>query len=136
MGKVNWDKKVDAVKKAKDKVVDSMSNDCKTEIENGFDFKIGKDVYHFSYEQENQINFQNVDRLFEDGVITEVNWNAYLDGDKIRILLDKNTYNKLFLAGIVHKQSVLNKYNDVIIPSIDSITNIEDLKSLKWEDFK
>lgn len=136
MANIKWDKKNEASEKTKDKVMNTMSNSCKMEIESGFEFKIKGEIYRFSYEQENQINFQNTDRLFELGIIDETKWNAYLGEDKIRILLDKKTFSEVFLAGIMHKQSILSKYNDIILPSIDTMTNVEELKSLKWEDYK
>ena len=136
MANIKWDKKNEASERTKDKVINTMNNSCKMEIEAGFEFKIKGETYRFSYEQENQINFQNTDRLFELGIIKETKWNAYLGEDKIRILLDKKTFSEVFLAGIMHKQSILSKYNDIILPSIDTMTNVEELKSLKWEDYK
>lgn len=136
MANIKWDKKNEASDRTKDKVMNTMSNSCKMEIEAGFEFKIKGETYRFSYEQENQINFQNTDRLFELGIIEETKWNAYLGEDKIRILLDKKTFSEVFLAGIMHKQSILSKYNDIILPSIDTMTNVEELKSLKWEDYE
>lgn len=136
MANIKWDKKNEASDRTKDKIINTMNNSCKMEIEAGFEFKIKSETYRFSYEQENQINFQNTDRLFELGIIKETKWNAYLGEDKIRILLDKKTFSKVFLAGIMHKQSILSKYNDIILPSIDTMTNVEELKSLKWEDYE
>lgn len=136
MANIKWDKKDEASDRTKDKVINTMNNSCKIEIESGFEFKIKGETYKFSYEQENQINFQNTDRLFELGIIEETKWNAYLGEDKIRILLDKKTFSEVFLAGIMHKQSILSKYNDIILPSIDTMTNVEELKTLKWEDYK
>ena len=136
MANIKWDKKNEASDRTKDKVVNTMNNSCKMKIEAGFEFKIKGETYKFSYEQENQINFQNTDRLFELGIIEETKWNAYLGEDKIRILLDKKTFSEVFLAGIMHKQSILSKYNDIILPSIDTMTNVEELKTLKWEDYK
>ena len=136
MANIKWDKKNEASERTKDKVINTMNNSCKMEIEAGFEFKIKGKTYRFSYEQENQINFQNTDRLFELGIIKETKWNAYLGEDKIRILLDKKTFSEVFLAGIMHKQSILSKYNDIILPSIDTMTNVEELKTLKWEDYK
>ena len=136
MANIKWDRKNEASERTKDKVINTMNNSCKTEIEAGFEFKIKGETYRFSYEQENQINFQNTDRLFELGIIEETKWNAYLGEDKIRILLDKKTFSEIFLAGIMHKQNILSKYNDIILPSIDTMTNVEELKSLKWEYYK
>ena len=136
MAYIKWDRKNEASERTKDKVINTMNNSCKTEIEAGFEFKIKGETYRFSYEQENQINLQNTDRLFELGIIEETKWNAYLGEDKIRILLDKKTFSEIFLAGIMHKQNILSKYNDIILPSIDTMTNVEELKSLKWEDYK
>lgn len=136
MANIKWDKKNEASDRTKDKVINTMNNSCKMEIEAGFEFKIKGETYKFSYEQENQINLQNTDRLFELGIIEETKWNAYLGEDKIRILLDKKTFSEVFLAGIMHKQSILSKYNDIILPSIDTMTNVEELKTLKWEDYK
>lgn len=136
MANIKWDKKNEASERTKDKVINTMNNSCKMEIEAGFEFKIKGETYKFSYEQENQINFQNTDRLFELGIIEETKWNAYLGEDKIRILLDKKTFSEVFIAGIMHKQSILSKYNDIILPSIDTMTNVEELKTLKWEDYK
>ena len=136
MANIKWDKKNEVSERTKDKVINTMNNSCKMKIEAGFEFKIKGKTYRFSYEQENQINFQNTYRLFELGIIKETKWNAYLGEDKIRILLDKKTFSGIFLAGIMHKQSILSKYNDIILPSIDTMTNVEELKSLKWEDYK
>ena len=136
MANIKWDKKNEVSERTKDKVINTMNNSCKMKIEAGFEFKIKGKTYRFSYEQENQINFQNTDRLFELGIIKETKWNAYLGEDKIRILLDKKTFSEVFLAGIMHKQSILSKYNDIILPSIDTMMNVEELKSLKWEDYK
>ena len=136
MANIKWDKKNEVSERTKDKVINTMNNSCKMEIEAGFEFKIKGETYRFSYEQENQINFQNTYRLFELGIIKETKWNAYLGEDKIRILLDKKTFSEVFLAGIMHKQSILSKYNDIILPSIDTMTNVEELKTLKWEDYK
>ena len=136
MANIKWDKKNEASDRTKDKVINTMNNSCKMEIEAGFEFKIKGETYKFSYEQENQINLQNTDRLFELGIIEETKWNAYLGEDKIRILLDKKTFSEIFLAGIMHKQNILSKYNDIILPSIDTMTNVEEFKSLKWEDYK
>ena len=136
MANIKWDKKNEVSERTKDKVINTMNNSCKMKIEAGFEFKIKGKTYRFSYEQENQINFQNTYRLFELGIIKETKWNAYLGEDKIRILLDKKTFSEVFIAGIMHKQSILSKYNDIILPSIDTMTNVEELKSLKWEDYK
>ena len=136
MANIKWDKKNEVSERTKDKVINTMNNSCKMKIETGFEFKIKGKTYRFSYEQENQINFQNTYRLFELGIIKETKWNAYLGEDKIRILLDKKTFSEVFLAGIMHKQSILSKYNDIILPSIDTMTNVEELKTLKWEDYK
>jgi hypothetical protein len=136
MANIKWDKKNEVSERTKDKVINTMNNSCKMKIEAGFEFKIKGKTYRFSYEQENQINFQNTYRLFELGIIKETKWNAYLGEDKIRILLDKKTFSEVFLAGIMHKQSILSKYNDIILPSIDTMTNVEELKTLKWEDYK
>ena len=136
MANIKWDKKNEVSERIKDKVINTMNNSCKMKIEAGFEFKIKGKTYRFSYEQENQINFQNTYRLFELGIIKETKWNAYLGEDKIRILLDKKTFSEVFIAGIMHKQSILSKYNDIILPSIDTMTNVEELKSLKWEDYK
>ena len=136
MANIKWDKKNEVSERTKDKVINTMNNSCKMKIEAGFEFKIKGKTYRFSYEQENQINFQNTYRLFELGIIKETKWNAYLGEDKIRILLDKKTFSGIFLAGIMHKQSILSKYNDIILPSIDTMTNVEELKTLKWEDYK
>ena len=136
MANIKWDKKNEVSERTKDKVINTMNNSCRMKIEAGFEFKIKGKTYRFSYEQENQINFQNTYRLFELGIIKETKWNAYLGEDKIRILLDKKTFSEVFLAGIMHKQSILSKYNDIILPSIDTMTNVEELKTLKWEDYK
>ena len=136
MANIKWDKKNEVSERTKDKVINTMNNSCKMKIEAWFEFKIKGKTYRFSYEQENKINFQNTYRLFELGIIKETKWNAYLGEDKIRILLDKKTFSEIFLAGIMHKQNILSKYNDIILPSIDTMTNVEELKSLKWEDYK
>ena len=63
MANIKWDKKNEVSERTKDKVINTMNNSCKMKIEAGFEFKIKGKTYRFSYEQENQINFQNTEHF-------------------------------------------------------------------------
>ena len=69
-------------------------------------------------------------------MITEVAWNAYVDGEKTRVSLDKDKFQRVYLAGVKHKQDCIIHLNDILIPLVESSTDIEALRAISWGEQK
>lgn len=117
----------------KDEKARALSEDAGEHIREGFECDIRGEVYHFSYGQDNQINFQDTDRLFQNNMIEEVTWNAYKDGEKVRLLLSKEDFTKIYLSGVKHKQDALSRLNDVLIPFVKSAKDKETVGRVFWD---
>ena len=78
---------------------EELSNYCKETIQRGFYYK----SYMYSYGLDNQQNFTDTMRLFENNMIDSIGWNAYVDGEKSRVSLNRDTFQMVYLAGVKHK---------------------------------
>lgn len=130
------DKKDESFKVFSVNKTEEMRNKCSLEITKGFDYEILGKEYHFSYGQENQINFQDTDRLFLNDNVTEIHWNAYIKREKVRILLNKDEFFSVYLEGVKHKQDCLNHLYEVILPQIEKAESQEDLNKIVWGETK
>lgn len=128
------DKKDELFKMVSMNKTEEMRNKCFSEITKGFDYEILGKEYHFSYDQENQINFQDTYQLFLNNMITEIVWNAYVDGEKTRVSLDKDTFQRVYLAGVKHKIDTMSRLNDVLIPMINSAESKEVIARIYWDE--
>ena len=122
----------EALSVVKEEKISELRLKCNERIIEGFSV----DGEHYSYNQDNQINFQDTYQLFLNNMITQINWNAYVDGEKSRVSLDKDTFQRVYLAGVKHKQDCIIHLNDILIPLIESSTEIEALRAISWGEQK
>lgn len=123
------------------RLIDNLKNDkkaelsqaCQESILGGFTSKVNGVEYHFSYDREAQINFQETYHLFQNSVVDSVKWSAHLKGKPIRIDLNKKDFEVVFFASVRHKQENISKFKDQIEPLIDAQSTIEGLKAINWE---
>lgn len=122
-------KSMSDAKKAKDK---ELNQACSEAIIGGFMFEIKGIVYHFSYDQEAQINFQDTDRLFLNNNISEISWTVRKKGEKGRIILSKKIFMSVYLEGIKHKQNCLNHLYNNLLPKVQNTESMLELESVAW----
>lgn len=132
MAKISWKTEENILGELKESKINDLKSECNQRIINGFTL----DNEHYSYSQEKQINFQDTYQLFLNNMIAEINWNAYVDGEKTRVLLDKDKFQRVYLAGVKHKQDCIIHLNDILIPLVESFTDIESLKAISWGEQK
>lgn len=134
-GNRRWTEKQDdsevlkRLKKTKDY---NLSKNCQESILSGFNHEISGITYRFSYDNEAQINLQDTMRLFENEMVTQVNWTARLHGGKVRLTLMKEEFLKLYMASVKHKLNAISYYRDVLIPRVENCKTQEELDNIEW----
>ena len=112
---------------------EELNQTCGTQITNGFSAELNGDIYSFSYDVDNQQNFSDTMRLFENNMIDSIGWNAYVGEEKIRIQLSKKEFMRVYLAGVKHKTDCLTRLNDVLYPLVDAAENKETIARIYWD---
>lgn len=131
-----WVEKEDITEKltqAKVTKRDELSLACQNHILAGFDFKINTTTYHFSYDREAQLNFQETFQMFQNDMLKTIMWTAKLDGVHTRIVIDQITFNTLYIASLQHKQDAISRYRDILIPVLASLQTLDHIRALRWE---
>ncbi|MEC3533534.1 hypothetical protein P9143_24740, partial [Bacillus thuringiensis] len=83
----------------KENKFNELNDACNKDILGYFDASVGSETYSFSFDEEAQSNFIGSLALFNEGLMTEVEWTAW-KGDKThRVTLSKEQFlNVAFLA--------------------------------------
>lgn len=130
MANIKWKSEEDYLIDFKLSKINELKHECEKRIIDGFTL----DNEHYFYSQEKQINFQDTYQLFLNNMITEISWNAYIDGEKTRVLLDKDKFQKVYLAGVKHKVDTMSRLNDVLIPMVNSSESKEVVARIYWDE--
>ncbi len=110
-----------------------FSKNCQESILLGFECEVEGMVYHFAYDQEAQLNFQDTYSLFENNMVDTIMWSAQKDNEKVRLSLGKTLFTKVYLTGVKHKNSCLSYYHDTLLPLLQNATTIEETKTVSWQ---
>lgn len=111
---------------------EELSIFCEQAILSGFDYEIDGVSYHFSFDQEAQLNFHEAKLLFADNAIATINWTVTDKGVYKRIPIDKETMNKLSLVILEHKESNINKFRNVLMPKVEAANTKEEIDAIVW----
>lgn len=130
MAKISWKTEENILGELKESKINGLKYECNQKIIDGFTL----DGEHYSYSQEKQINFQDTYQLFLNNMITEISWNAYIDGEKTRVLLDKDKFQRVYLAGVKHKVDTMSRLNDVLIPIVNGAESKEIVARIYWDE--
>lgn len=132
MAKFTWSDTEDLLEDSKKNKINQLSIACGQEILNGFKSDVDGVEYHFNYEIDNQQNFSDTMRLFENNMIKVIGWNGYLDENKVRLELDKEIFNQIYIEGVKHKTNCLTTLNDYLIPMVKSVKTEDELNLIYW----
>lgn len=114
----------------------TFSKKCQESILLGFECEVDGTVYHFAYDQEAQLNFQDTYLLFENNMVDTIMWSAQKDNEKVRLLLGKALFAKVYLTGVKHKNNCLSYYHDILLSLLKNATTIEETKAVSWQSEK
>lgn len=116
-----------------------LSRECQNAIVSGFPLEVFGSTYYFSYDKEAQTNILDTMRLFENNMIDEIAWNGRLrsvDGKRVRMKLNKEQFNQLYMASVKHKLSCISKYRDDLTELLNNAKTIDEIESITWESIK
>jgi hypothetical protein len=106
---------------------------CKESILKGFNYTFNGVEYHFSYDEEAQINFSDAKQVLNDGAISEIPWTVHtMDGKYARINITKSMMSELTLAIVMHKNNNISKYRDELLPLVEKAKTVEEVRAIKW----
>lgn len=122
----------DILIKAREMKMSELDKACQQSILGYFKATVDGVEYSFSCDFEAQTNFEKVDRAFEKGRMTQINWTAYdANGNVVRVTLDPTSFEPVYLAHLYHIQSNISRLRDVLQPQVE-IASEEELKTIVY----
>lgn len=118
----------------KDDKLTELKIECNIAILGRFIAEVDGVAYQFSCDTEAQMNFEKVDRAFDKGRMTEIPWTAYnMDGEVVRVILNVNNFEPVYLGHLFHIQSNIAKLRDELQPRLDSAVTEGEIEGVVWE---
>jgi YHS domain-containing protein len=112
--------------------MDELNSACNNAIYGRFASTFNGKTYYFSCDSEAQSNFEKVDRAFEKGRITQINWTAYDESDNVvRLTYDTTSFETLYVDHLNHIQSNISKLRDTLMPQVENASE-DELKQINW----
>lgn len=134
MAKIIWKSNEDLLREEKDKKKEVLSQKCQEEILLGFESIFKEKFYRFSYDREAQANYQERWQLFQNNMIESIVVTGHpLEGGDVRLTMNKEQFDKLYLDSVMHKENCVKKLRDDIFPLVDSANAIQDVESIHWD---
>ena len=130
---MKWKSEEDLLDESKQAKKQELSVACEEDILSGFDFEIGDNTYHFSYDREAQTNLQERWQLFQNNMVEEMGITAKLDGEHVRLKVDSKMFDKIYLESVKAKEDKIKKLRDDLFPLVDRATDEKDLEGIVWD---
>lgn len=111
--------------------IQELNDMCNQTILGRFSVELDDGTYEFSYDYDAQSRFNGIASLFNSDLITEIPWTAYLNGERLRITLTKDNFNKVALAALTHCNDNIIKYNN-LLEDLKKVTNLDSLNGINW----
>lgn len=109
-----------------------LGYECGVRIKEKFPCFVKMKTYLFSYDQEAQINLQDTMRLFDNNMIQDIMWTAEVDGEKVRIRLNKEEFTLIYNESVKQKLDKISHFRDVLVPLIDAAETEEEINAVEW----
>lgn len=88
-------------------------------------------VYEFSYDEQAQSRFNGVGLLFQKGMISQMEWTAYLNGERTRIMLSSSDFDIVSLSAMMHCDNNVVKYNK-LLQDIEQANDLDSINAISW----
>lgn len=132
MAKINWKSNNNSLEEQINSKAKHLDDECKARIKQGFMCVVDGKVCHFAYDLEDQINFQDVSMLFQNGTIETVMWSVVIKSDKTRIELSKTDFYRIYGTGVKFKLDVISQFKDVLMPKLKKASDVDTIDSVTW----
>lgn len=119
---------IEEIRQQKTEELDKL---CKDTILGRFKCTLNNIEYEFSYDMEAQSRFNGVAVLFFAGKITEMEWTAYKNGERVRIVLSQSDFDILSLAAMNHQATNIAKYNQ-LLTSVTEAQSPKEVEAVVW----
>ncbi len=118
----------------KENKFNELNDACNKDILGYFDASVGLETYSFSFDEEAQSNFIGSLALFNEGLMTEVEWTAW-KGDKAhRVTLSKEQFLNVAFLAYREKDAKISKLRNVLQPRIEACKTIEEVQAIQWDE--
>jgi hypothetical protein len=111
--------------------IQELNQKCEETILGRFSVELPNGTYEFSYDEKAQSRFNGTSSLFLADLITEIPWTAYLNGERVRITLNKEDFNKVSVAALSHCNNNIIKYND-LLEQVTNAKKLTELNQIVW----
>lgn len=111
--------------------INELDKICKHTILGRFKATINEIEYEFSYDVEAQSRFNGVGLLFFANKISEIEWTAYENGQRVRIMLNQSNFDIVSLEALHHQNVNVTKYNQLLQQVNEAITK-EQVEVIVW----
>lgn len=133
VAEIIWISTGSPLEKAQNAKMKELADTCNKTILDRFSSKVDGVDYLFSNDMEAQANFEKCDRAFEKGRITEIPWTAYtMDGDVIRILLNEEKFEPVYISHLSHITGNISKFRDFLMPLVEDAKTVEEVEKVNW----
>jgi hypothetical protein len=122
----------ETIEQLKERKIKELDQACNEAILGRFPATVGEIDYDFSFDAEAQANFTGTLVLFTNETISEVEWSAYLGGEKVRITLTKEQLTSVAMTAFAHKDSLIKRFNNDLLPLVQLATTKEELDVIEW----
>lgn len=109
-----------------------LNSNCQKAILSGFNCELKGLIYHFSYDLEAQLNFQDTYNLFQNNLLSEIGWTIRFNEEKKRILLAKDDFLTAYTQAIKHKNETLDHLYNVALVSLEAAADIDAINAVIW----
>lgn len=105
---------------------------CEQAILDGFTHEVDGVACHFAFDVEAQLNFQGASKIIDKGLVQDILWTVKIDGIYSRVKLTAATFEELELAILMHKNTNIAKFRDVLMPLVRAAETKEELLAINW----
>lgn len=113
--------------------LEELNQACNDTILGVFQVAVNGSTYSFSHDLAAQQNFSNAKLAFMDNLLTTISWTAYdNDNNVVRLTLDKDAFNTVYLAHLNHVSSNISKFRDTLQSQVESAINKAQLDNIVW----
>ena len=119
----------------KSKRIEQLNEECSQRIQNGFDYQINGETYHFGFDLADQLNFSSTFMMMATGAISEIGWTCYKDDVVHRVTLTKNDIIAISSIAIQHKNKLITDFREIIQPYVEQMDDKALIQNLSWEEF-
>lgn len=110
-----------------------LSEDCKNDILNGFDYDLNGIVYHFSFDGEAQANFTGTVATLSAGIITTIpEWTVSENGIYKRIQMTVDEFKEVSRYALTIKDEKISKFRNTLVPQVMAATTNQEVDAVVW----